>query len=127
MFKGLKKEIQDEYRQTLKHLVSGPLREEITDRSFAQTDIAGACGLGGGGRREKCQSTPGVGMCLPAAACQGPGAGRGPRDRSTAGLPSAAAAPAWVPSASRQLWAAQPSPIPGGGEKCDISKWDIKV
>lgn len=47
MFKGLKKEIQDEHIQTLKHLLSGPLREEIADPSFALTDVAGARGPGG--------------------------------------------------------------------------------
>lgn len=75
MFKGLKKEIQDEYRQTLKHLVSGPLREEITDRSFAQTDIAGACGLGGGGSAGEMPEHPRCGDVPPSCSLSRPRCG----------------------------------------------------
>lgn len=47
----------------------------------------------------------------------------GDRVRGRARLPPV---PVWDPRARLQLWAAQPSPIPGG-EKCDTSKWGIKV
>lgn len=106
--------------QTLKPLWSGPSQEEIADPCFALTYIAGALGSWGGRR------APGRGgwaswqwLVKAQVQVEGQGAAAQP------GSPGPQQ-PRPVPGASHQLWAAQPSPIPGGGEKCDAQSGTLK-
>lgn len=92
----------------------------MTDASFALAYIVGAV-LPGDARAPEVWGRPSsCGLSRPRC---GPGAGGQQHSQA----PLHRSSPCLVPRASRQLWAAQPSPIPGGGKKCDISKWDIKV